>query len=394
MSSFKMRDSRIGPQGQKETQMSTTEYNAHDQRVVAELKKLGSGTIAEEYFARAIELGATPALLKGVAYNYLAHSEDGFTVIGLPYVDVLVEAGWRGEQIRPMLEELCFDESSDLAGYHRDGFLRSKTVHSIFDGDAYTAFMKKMAATYEGARFIMTEFGNEVLTERLSWMRSERNQVQRDIREIEAVAAGRLSFIEDEYQLNQMVRYASSGRHDRETAKKQAARAGNVANHGWNLVFRGYVLAKLSRNNEGYLWLIGNVYEMFRIRPNWAVSTYRWLLEGFYRANNEFWHFRVEHSGLKEIFESHGWVFAPVQKVGDRLQVAVTFKGQRATIKHVPGDETLEAGDEVIVSAEQLKGLTPRHQPGGKVYELTLTPARRPTPDQLANHKDYFPSKR
>jgi hypothetical protein len=374
--------------------MSNTEYNAHDQQVVAELEKLGNGTTSADYFARALELDATPALLTRIADNYLTYAEDGHTVIGLPYVDVLVEAGWRGEQIRPMLDELCFNESnSDLTSYHREGFLRARIIHAIFSADAYVAFMKKMAATYNGARFIMTEFGNEVLEGRLNWLRNEHNQVQRDIREIEAVAAGHLSFIEDEYQLRQMIRYASSGRDNREIAKNQTARATQVANHGWNLVFRGYVLSKIGNRTEN-MWLVRDIYEMFRIRPNWAASTYRWLLEGFYRADNEYWQFRVEESGLKAIFEHHEWVFARVRQVGNHLQVAVTFKGQRATIKHVPGDETLEAGDEVIVSAEQLKGLTPRHQPGGKVYELTLTPARRPTPDQLANHKDYFPSKR
>lgn len=374
--------------------MSNTEYNTHDQQVIAELKKLGDGTTTQEYFAQALKLGATPKLLAGVASNYLAYSEDGYRTIGLPYIDVLIDVGWSGEQIRPLVEGLCLDESSDIAGSHRDGFLRGRSNHAIFNGDAYVAFMKKLATTYEGTRFIMTEFGKEVLEERLSWLRNERTQVQRDIREIEAVAAGHLSFIDDEYQLKQMIRYASSGRDNREIAKKQTTRACNVANHGWNLVFRGYVLSRLGSRSEGHMWLVRDVYEMFRTRPNWAASTYRWLLEGFYRADNEHWRFRLEASGLKAIFEYHGWVFTPVRQVGNHLQVAVTFKGQRVVIKHVPGDETLEAGDEVIVSAEQLKGLTPRHQPGGKVYELTLTPARRPTPDQLANRKDYFPSRR
>ena len=375
--------------------MSDTQYDGRDQQVVTELQKLGAGTTAGEYFARALELGATPALLTRLANNYLTHSDDGYTVVSLPYIDVLIEAGWRSEQIRPLLDDLCFNESdSDFTSYHRDGFLRMKTVHAIFSGDAYVAFMKKMAATYNGSRFIMTEFGNEVLTERLSWLRSERNQAQRDIREIEAVAASHLTFIEDEYQLNQMIRYASSGRDRREIAKKQAVRAGNVANHGWNVVFRGYVLSKANAYSEGYSWIVRDIYEMFQMRPEWAVDTYRWLLEGFYRADNQYWEFRLEDSRIKEIFENHGWVFACVQHVGDRLQVAVTLKGQRIIIKHVPSDEPLAVGDEVMFSAEQLKNLKSRHQPGGKVYELTLSPARRPTAEQLSDKKGMFPVRR
>lgn len=376
--------------------MGTTQYGAHDRQVVVELKQLGDGATAGEKFARALELEATPVLLAGLATNYRELGPDGWTVVGLPYVEKLLAASWDLARVREFLHGLCFNETEyeGICSTHRQGFWRNKSVWAIFDSDTFVAFMREFAATPDSAKHVLTELGHEDLEMHLALWRQDGRQAQRDVRTIEAVAASHLTFIENQYQLRQMIRYAVIGHDNARVVRELARRAGNVGWWGWNLVFRGYALAKLQPYTYEHNLLWGELDDILRYNPQWGAAPYRWLAEGFWREHNELWEVRLDGSFLQSLFGQHGWHFARVTQMSGSLQAVFTINGKRIIVRHIPGSEPLKTDDAVMLHGSELEDKQPRIQPGGKAYELTLTPARRPTPEQLADVRGQFPKKR
>lgn len=371
---------------------NSTSQNNHDHSVAGELKKLPAGTTTGEYFARALELGASPALLESYAICFISYDnpEDSHQPTSLPYIGMLLAAGWSLAEVRAFVEQQCFTNRELCEdSYHRDGFLNNEDAWQIFEtADQLVAFLQKVAQ--KEPRHVLTPAVQGKLTHYLGELCNNEQQNQRDIRRVEDVAASHLNHIDTEHQLDIMVR-AANGKSQRE----QTRMACQLPGWGWNLVFTGYVLARLSSTYDRSVAKT-EIRHLLHRHPKLGPEVYRWLLVGFQRANPEHWQFRLEDSGILLMLAEYGWeVKNVIATPQGTLQVTLPGKGGTKTaIQHIPGDEPLQVGDEVIVSLAQLEGLTPVSLPGTQRYTMALTPARPPTADMLANTNQHFFTRR
>jgi hypothetical protein len=386
MSSFKMRDSRIGS-GQKEALMKPS---IHDQNVIAELEKLDENTTTpSQYLRQALALGATPSLLAVIADNHFVWFTPGETVTGLPYVHELRAAGWSDAQLAEFLENQCFTDENEQRTRHLMGFWEDNDLWTIFDADAFVRHMLALAATYHGCMEILTEIGHDALEAHLGPLRETTPEYKREVREIEKAAVRRLNMPESEYQVKKMLQYLATGRDDAQRERRLQVAAELSAHWGWSIVFRGYALAAMPTASYAFHAGIAELYQIVQDKSrDGAASVYRWLAEGFAYRDKLLWETSIDR--VRSAFRNNGWHFARLVEVNGKLKATFKIDGKSIVVWHRPGDEPLTHGDPVMLHESDLEDKQPRIQPGPPAYEFTLTPALRPTPEQLANPKDQF----
>lgn len=365
--------------------MSTTS-NDHNDAVIAQLKQLPA-TAPGERLTLALELGASPETLAWLAGNHLQFGSDDFTVVGLPYVQNLLTAGWNRAEVRKFLHDQCFGINYDRQHQHRQGFWNDEQAWTIFETtEQLTLFLELFAQ--HNPRDILTQAGHDKLTNRLERLCTDVPELQRQVRHIERSAVLNLTFVEDEYQLQQVIRYTLN------LKPREQLMVAKMPTWGWSAVLRGFMLARHWSHDYERSLVKQGIYDQLNRQPDTAIALMRWLVEGFWREHNEYWEIRLDHTGLRGLFEQYGWHFLHTTATasGD-VQVVLPGKGgSRTIVRHIPGDEPLEPGDEVMISHDQLKDLTPAVQPGSKLYCLTLAPLRRPSATMLADVHGQFPS--
>lgn len=360
--------------------ISTTDLTDRDQSVIEQLEKLPRYD-HKAHFARALELGASDELLRGIATSYLSKDDpaDEYRVTGLPYIDVLLAGGWGVERVRQFVFTML-TTTDDLMPYHQEGFLNSDEAWRICQ--TQEQLMEFMQAV--SAQIVLKSEIHKRLIAALTEFHGNAEHATRDLKAFEDQAVRQLEHIETAHQFTIVLRtLPHRGRRDR------IALAHTLHPTGWNLACLGYILA-MDGERELY-GPLGTMRRWLDDCPWQGADMLRWLIMGYQLREPKYWFFRLEGSTVWQQFAEAGWHIVQVTATPNgQLQATVSQTGgQRITLIHQPG-EPLQAGSRVIVSQQQLEKLTPRHTPGGMQYTLPLTPAAPPTEEQLANPGKVF----
>ena len=366
--------------------MSTYDLPSSDEAIVARLKEEDSDPSNDAArFSRALELGASPALLSGIAGRYYATEPGTNLVTDLPYISVLLTAGWEPDRVRQFVLSMFKEPKWGL--YHQEGFLNGWSAWGICQD------WKQLAALLDVMRpnAVLQPHVRDRLVAFLSAQGAGSLYCTTQTNTFVNQVAARLEIIESEYQLGILVNAPVS-----RSKQRRLAVANRLTATGWNLVYMGYVYAQSDTAGNDLLTVLESILEQLSAQGEQGADMLRWLIRGYMLAEPAHWLPLLQNSNLTTHFARAGWHIVPVTK-SPSGRLTARIPGQQTILVHqAESGETPQPDGHVIVSERQLKKLTPQPLPGGhKQYTLRLTPAAMPTPEQLAApDKVFFPNRR
>ncbi|HET9412358.1 MAG TPA: hypothetical protein VFO38_06005 [Candidatus Saccharimonadales bacterium] len=330
-------------------------------------ESLPHGTPVGTYFAHALVHGVGREALLRIARNYLDFDGQGDPV-GLPYVGVLIRAGWSAADIGSFLEALCF--GYDTSHLHRRAFWLDETAQCFVGTySGLFEFVKRMA-TDDPSAVLSANAHNSMQRRFVALSGGDESAALSSITELQMLALRYLRTIESPYQLNVALFHVKKlGPFD---GIKLAAR---MALNSLGLRLYGAILATRSQNVDE---LLEPIDKLLDLRPDLAVQVYRLLTEGAVQSNRDYAHVLIKESPVHELFTRRGWHFARVEQREDGVQQVVVWRPNAETIVLRHSGEPLSANMEVMVHEAQLKGLPSTMVPGMKIYNVPLSPTTSP----------------
>jgi hypothetical protein len=375
--------------------VSDTQYNSHDQAVINQLEhEFGLNSVEHAVlFQRTLELDATSKLLEAMALSWVEN--DNNQPIALPYVEMLVHH--RGERFaRDFVRNMCVTERDfGQDGWHRQAFWNDRATQLLLFRDfaTLTASLSFAQALAEcDPNELLSKYDN-VLTEWFDRIEAKSWQLKKVVE----AAVRKLEYIGSREELDAALQHL----HAKKDLQRVAARC---PSSGWNLVLKAWSLAKHPAHCRENQVIENDIYQQVMDYPHQGAIIYRWLMEGFTRyaeqaiathpdpltitaeqlARHSF------ESGLYGL-TSNGWQVLTLDR---NLRVRLSGKnGMPIVLQHDATSvdaEPLQEGDEVIVAKRLTDSLTPKVTPGGRVFTLVLSPARRPTSEMLDNSQHHF----
>jgi hypothetical protein len=348
----------------------------------------------------AVELSVSDEYLAVIAQEFIEYTveSDGYRrAVRLAYVPELLATHSR-EQVRGLFERLALTDDGWGRYYdHRTAFWTdNESARALFTPEELRDYLKKVAELH--AEELLAHY--DVLAVRLGR--------QELVTEVIQAATWYLVMLENEQQFR-VIRALPIPDQIRAAVKLNCY-------HEWNLVLKGFVLARYTiRNQRDREYLRYGLWHTFcHERPEKVPAYWRWLAEGFRRgfrpSQGITWRERMEdHPDLHGLFGAVGCQFLTVRAIpqpggsmlefltvraipqpgGSMLEVTMSTSRGPVILRHQkdgPRGEQLKPGDTVIVSLAAVSKLKPAFRTNGKVgYILELHRADIPTPMMFAN---------
>jgi hypothetical protein len=350
------------------------------------------------YLAKMVQLGASDELLIHTIAYWIQMDRGTPHVSTLGWVPVLHELKGR-DYTRDFLVRVCTMDWDQGEGYEfREAFWNDPVGRALFaTAQEALSFAVKLAALQPND--LITKH-REVLTDWFKALDPDLHILH--LHQIEQEAAKHLQFIENEQELDAVLRL----RNDRDKVRV----AGRGMPYGWKLVLIGYLMAGHAPDMH---YVESQIMDFMWGYPSLAPNVYRWIAEGYRRyaiqwakkphwnSPEEYWRFlldeRIDSPWIRRTImykDSGDWRFVRLNR---NLQAILPRGTRQGTmiLQHVEpidgADSSLQEGDEVIVSARLVQSLRPtKVTPAGFTYELSLTPATPPSGEMLADWHRYL----
>ena len=343
------------------------------------------GTLAER-IARAEDLGASRELIGRIA-QYSPQA-------GMPWVKFLLEKGYSLQEVRVMIEDMCFGHDATLSC--KNDFLADSSAWDAFDDNELSSFLIRIAK-YEGTN-VAGCF--KTIKERLGHVSAV------EIAETWVKHNGSI-FIHTDEELKML----------QNLSKDVQIKAALRVMPDWRTIPFIVRALKYTKESKTFYNLVAPGHTRFWLLQlpmvlRWAHlggERFQYPDKSFSENENDFVSVSQWYPYLRSLIQDAGWRFVKPELKNGQFQVVDNSRhGQQIVYIHNqegPRGDRLKAGDEVMVPKNHDMDLIPdfavhrcvsrKLQPTSKngniiTYKMELHPVAAPTAIMLQNPEFYF----
>ncbi len=379
-----------------------------DAQIYEEMRKLyeaNENTTPIEFFQHALKQGASVEMLRSLALDCVG-DENGHSMEDFPrytrllYVPLMLEAGYRKEEVMAFVIDMCLKRPEGAGdnqlspSNHREAFWMDATAWDLFETNGMLyPFVNTLARNepFKALRYwrvMAFEFGRR-FQPKLTDLENIIHAGARSATEIALVASKDVPAVSrPEMETLELLPLSAQG---------NAART--MLCNSIGLMYKAQMLSRPcgdGRDGEG---ILSSIRAEINRHPYRAAAIYRWCMEGVRLAKGEAWWMDIWDEELRRTIESNGWRFLRLvqwprkNQSGFDLQAIYEHDGRKEVFVHKMGGrgEVLTAGDEVIVPVRQDFLKDPTYRKGGlSIYHGELQATAPPTETMLRDARAYL----